>query len=249
MVFAPVTLEGIIFLVGEITLIILFGLLVFSLLLVWISILSINTGRLILPRFVKAGMVLVEGLAKAFFRLFGLEDSEVLTFFITLHNTMHKQSFAEIPPEERAIFFPQCLRSSRCPAHLSPEGLACRSCGSCSIGYWRKILSAMGYRVFIVPGSSFIKRMVRAYRPRAIIGVGCLTEVKDGLEMSDKMGLVSMGVVTQKDGCVETSVDWEKVMEVATLGVDPARIPPDASEVLFSSPPSQEESREGEHHE
>jgi len=246
---APVTLEGIVFLVGEITLLVLFGFLVFSLVLVWISVISINTGKLFFPRFVKAGMVLVEGFAKALFRLFGLEDSEILTFFITLHNSMQKQSFAEVPPEERAIFFPQCLRSSRCPAHLSPEGISCKSCGSCSLGYWRKVLAAIGYRVFIVPGSSFIKRMVRAYHPKAIIGVGCLAEVKDGLEMSDKLGLVSMGVVTQKDGCVETAVDWEKVMEVAALGIDPEKIPKEARAALLPAVPSQEEGGEGEDHE
>ena len=85
----------------------------------------------------------------------------------------------------------------------------------------------MGYRVFSVPGSSFIKRMVKKYRPKAIIGVGCLAEVKEGLEMSDKLGLVSMGVVTLKDGCVETLVNWEDVLEIALLGVDPSRIPYD----------------------
>ncbi|MCQ8894759.1 MAG: DUF116 domain-containing protein [Methanolinea sp.] len=249
MTFSPVTVEGIVFLVGEITILILLGFFFFSLLLVGISILSISSGKLYFPRFLKAGMVLVEGFAKALFRLFGIEDSEILTFFIKLHNTMNKKSFAEIPVRERAIFFPQCLRSARCPAHLSPEGLACRNCGSCSIGFWNRVLSRMGYRVFIVPGSSFIKRMVRAYHPRAIIGVGCLSEVKDGLEMADKIGLVSMGVVTQKDGCVETSVDWDKVMEVATLGVDPATIPPEAMDAVFFSPPLQEQGREGENHE
>ena len=223
--------QSLVFLIGEITIVVIIGVFFFALILVALSIYSINTGRLYFPRFLKAGMVLVEGLAKSLFRLFGLEDSEVLTFFINLHNTMNKKSFSEIPVSERAIFLPQCLRSARCPAHLSPEGLKCRSCGECTIGFWRKILEAMGYRVFIVPGSSFIKRMVKKYHPRAILGVGCLSEVKEGLEMSDKMGLVAMGVVTLKDGCVETLVAWDKVMEVATLGVPPAGIPPEAKEV------------------
>jgi hypothetical protein len=85
----------------------------------------------------------------------------------------------------------------------------------------------MGYRVFSVPGSSFIKRMVKKYHPKAIIGIGCLSEVKEGLEMADKLGLVSMGVVTLKDGCVETLVNWEGVLEIALLGVDPSQIPPE----------------------
>ena len=40
-----------------------------------------------------------------------------------------------------------------------------------------------------LPGSSFIKRMVKKYRPQAIIGVGCLSEVKEGIDMADKLGL------------------------------------------------------------
>jgi hypothetical protein len=223
--------QNIVFLIGEITIVVVFGIFLFSLILVGLSIYSISTGRLYFPRFLKAGMVLVEGLAKALFRLFGLEDSEVLTFFINLHNTMNKKSFSEIPVSDRAVFLPQCLRSSRCPAHLTPEGLKCRSCGECTVGFWRKVLEKMGYRVFIVPGSSFIKRMVKKYHPRAILGIGCLSEVKEGLEMSDKIGLVSMGVVTLKDGCVETIVNWDQVMEVAILGVAPGDIPAEIKEL------------------
>ena len=85
----------------------------------------------------------------------------------------------------------------------------------------------MGYRIFIVPGSSFIKRMVKKYRPKAIIGVGCLSEVKEGIDMADKMGLVAMGVVTMKEGCVETLVNWADIYEVAVLGVDPKLLPED----------------------
>ena len=215
----------VVFIVGELTLSIILGLILFALVLVIISLYSIKRGKLYFPHLLKAGMVFMEGLIKALFRLFGLEDREMLSFFVQLHNSMNKKAFEEIPVAERAIFLPQCLRSSRCPAHLTPEGLKCRSCGECSIGYWRKILEDMGYRLFIVPGSSFIKRMVKKYRPRAIIGIGCLSEVKEGLEMADKLGLVAMGVVSLKEGCVETLVDWDDVMEVALLGVDPAMYP------------------------
>jgi len=164
---------------------------------------------------------------KAMFRLLGIEDREMLSFFIKLHNTMNAAAFAPIPVTERAIFMPQCLRSSRCPADLTPEGLKCKNCGQCTVGEARVLLERLGYRIFIVPGSSFIKRMVKKYRPKAILGIGCLAEVKEGIDMADKMGLVVMGVVTLKEGCVETIVNWSDVYEVATLGIDPALIPED----------------------
>lgn len=220
-------LNQFIFIIGEITLLFILGSFLFAILMVILALISIRRGKIYFPSLIKSGMVLVEGLMKAFFRLFGLEDLQVHAFFIQLHNSMNKRAFEAVPVPDRAIFLPQCLRSAKCPAHLTPEGIKCKCCGLCMIGYWLPVLERMGYRVFSVPGSSFIKRMVRKYRPKAIIGVGCLGEVKEGLEMADKLGLISMGVVTLKEGCVETLLDWEMLIEIAKLGVDPATIPPD----------------------
>ncbi len=211
--------------IGQVTVIIILSALLISFILVVISLYSIRKKKLYFPELIKAGLVLLEGVMKAMFRLLGLEDREMLSFFIKLHNTMNAAAFAAIPVTERAIFMPQCLRSSQCPANLSPEGLKCKNCGQCTVGEARVLLERLGYRIFIVPGSSFIKRMVKKYHPKAILGVGCLAEVKEGIDMADKMGLVVMGVVTLKEGCVETIVNWQDVYEVATLGIDPALIP------------------------
>jgi len=215
------------YLVGEVAVVLIFGAMVTAFILVVISIYSIRTGRLYFPTLIRSGLVFFEGLMKAFFRLLGLEEHEMLSFFIKLHNSMNIAEFERIPVSERAVFMPQCLRSSKCPANLTPEGLKCRNCGQCTVGDARIMLEKMGYRVFIVPGSSFIKRMVKKYRPKAIIGVGCLSEVKEGIDMADKIGLVSMGVVTLKEGCVETLVNWGDIYEVAILGVDPKLLPED----------------------
>jgi hypothetical protein len=231
-------IDQIIYFIGEITLLLIFGVLIFTVVMVTVTAISIRRGKIYFPSFLKASMVLLEGLSRALFRFFRLEDNQVHSFFIQLHNTMNKKAFEGVPVPERAIFLPQCLRSSKCPAHLTPEGLKCKCCGLCSIGYWLPILERMGYRVFSVPGSSFIKRMVKKYHPKAIIGIGCLSEVKEGLEMADKLGLVSMGVVTLKDGCVETLVNWEGVLEIALLGVDPSQIPPEIVHVTDTAVPA-----------
>ena len=225
--FEFITWNDLIYLIGEITVIIIFGVLLTAFILVIISIYSIRKGRLYFPSLIRSGLVFFEGVMKAFFRLLGLEEREMLSFFIKLHNAMNTAEFERIPVSERAVFMPQCLRSSKCPAHLTPEGLKCRNCGQCTVGEARTILEKMGYRIFIVPGSSFIKRMTKKYHPKAIIGVGCLSEVKEGIDMADKMGLVAMGVVTMKEGCVETLVNWADIYEVAILGVDPKLLPED----------------------
>src|SRR5512137_473001 len=221
------TWNSLIYLIGEFTIIIILGALITAFVLVIISLYSIKKKRLYFPRLIKSGLVFLEGLMKAMFRFFGLEDRELYTFLIKLMNSMNSAEFSKVPVTERAIFIPQCLRSSRCPAHLTPEGLKCKNCGQCDVGEARLLLERIGYKVFIVPGSSFIKRMVKKYRPKAIIGVGCLAEVKEGIDMADKIGLIVMGVVNLKEGCVETFVNWSDIYEVATLGVDEHSVPED----------------------
>jgi hypothetical protein len=222
-----ITLHNLIYIIGELTIIVILGALITAFVLVIISLYSIKQKRLYFPQLIKSGLYFLEGIMKGMFRFFGLEDRELYTFSIKLMNSMNATEFARIPVEDRAIFIPQCLRSSKCPAHLTPEGLKCKNCGQCDVGEGRLLLERMGYKVFIVPGSSFIKRMAKKYRPKAIIGVGCLSEVKEGIDMADKMGLIVMGVVTLKEGCVETIANWPELYEIAVLGIDPASVPDD----------------------
>ncbi len=211
---------GLMTLIGEITFFLILGMVLAAVALAIIATASITRGKFYLPRILIPGMVLLEGLVKAICKLLGLDDKDLITFFITLRNTMNTKAFAGTPVEQRAVFLPQCLRSAECPAHLTPEGLKCRRCGRCTVGENVAWLEGIGYRVFIVPGSTFIKRMVKKYRPKAIIGVGCLMEVKDGIDMSDRIGITAIGVVNFKDGCVETVADWAGVRDAALLGIE-----------------------------
>ena len=173
---------------GAMALLLIGAVLVVAVVLLVLTLASIRSGRLYFPRLLRPGLTALEGVMRALFKAVGLEDEEMLAFFVKLGNTMNARAFAEIPVAERAIFMPQCLRNAACPADLTPEGLRCKRCRRCTVGEAMDVLEGLGYRVFIVPGSSFIKRMVRKYRPRALIGVGCLVEVKEGLEMADKIG-------------------------------------------------------------
>ncbi|MBP2132434.1 hypothetical protein J2128_000355 [Methanomicrobium sp. W14] len=210
--------EQLMFTIGEIAVILIAGFLIFSTIVVALSFYSIKKGHFYFPRLVKSGITISEGMAKGLCKFFGLDDKELTAFSIRLHNAMNLTAFSEIPPEKRAVFLPQCLRSASCPANLTPEGLICRRCGRCEIGAHIDILERMGYKVWIAPGSTLIKRMVKKYRPEAVIGVGCIIEVREGLELLDKINLTGMGVVTLKDGCVETILNWNDLMDVATLG-------------------------------
>ncbi len=215
MAFDLFSLDQVILVLGQITLLILAALVILGLVLAVLIAFSIRTGRLVFPRLFLAGMALVEGIIRALCGLLGIEDRELTEFVIRLHNRLNQGKFDHIPAKNKAIFLPQCLRSTKCPAHLTPEGLICERCMRCEIGRSIDHLEAQGYSVHIVPGSTFIKRIVKAEKPKAIIGVGCLMEVKEGLMLADRLGLVAMGVITLKDGCIETLVNWTEINDLA----------------------------------
>ena len=153
--------NGTMILLGEATVLIVVVLLATALILLVIALVSVRRGHLYLPRIMKPGFFLLEGLVKAICRFFGLDDRDLISFSIKLQNSMNKKSFEAVPVEKRAVFLPQCLRSARCPANLTPEGIWCQGCGLCTTGEAIRESLHLGYRVFIVPGSSFIKRMVK----------------------------------------------------------------------------------------
>jgi hypothetical protein len=132
---------------------------------------------------------------------------------VRLRNYINTKKFLNTPYEKRFIFIPQCLRSVQCPAKLTPEGIMCVNCGRCGIGEAKKYAEGMGYKLFIVPGSSFIKRIIKKYRPGAIVGVGCHMEIKEGLDLCHSHGIPARGVPLSTSGCVATSIDWEAFYE------------------------------------
>jgi len=218
---------------GELLLIFIAFWLVFSILMAILIVISIHKKQMYFPRLLRPFFTIMEGTVKTVCLLLGVDGKELMEFLIRIDNEMNYSNFAKIPVDQRVIFFPQCLRARDCPARLTPDGLKCVSCGRCGLGRAVPALNEAGYKTFIIPGSTFIKRMVKKYQPKGMIGVGCMMEVKEGLQMGRKISMTTIGVITKTDGCVETTMDYEELMEVASLGLDkPVVMEPEHCEEL-----------------
>jgi len=214
------TWEDLMIFIGEITFIVLVGLFLVGLVLALIIMISVRRGRFYFPRLIKPGLSIAGSVVKGVCRLVGMNEDDLAMFLINMRNKMNREDFSKTPVSERAVFLPQCLRSTKCPSRLGPEGLKCMHCKRCGISAAVDHLEKMGYRVFIMPGSTFVKRMVKKYRPGAVIGVGCLMEVQEGLDLANRLGLPALGLVMLRDGCVETDLNWDELFEMASLGLD-----------------------------
>ena len=74
------TWHNLMYVIGEVTVIFILGVLLASFVLVVISLYSIKKGHLYFPRLIKAGIVFLEGFMKAFFRLSALRIRRCLRF-------------------------------------------------------------------------------------------------------------------------------------------------------------------------
>lgn len=209
-VMLPVQIDTIFYLVGKAVVVAAILILLLSVLGAMLVLYSFKTGHLFAARLMLISISLLESVIKAIFWIARIEDTIVDDVGVRLRNYINRQKFLRVPKEERFIFMPQCVRSTECPAKLSPEGIKCVSCGRCEVGAAKKYAEGLGYRFFIVPGSSFIKRIMKKYRPKAVVGVGCQMEIKEGLDLMHRYDIPAMGVPLTRSGCVSTTLDWEQ---------------------------------------
>ncbi|MFZ3113184.1 DUF116 domain-containing protein [Methanothrix sp.] len=209
----PEYLNQLFYLIGQAVVLLAAAVLIISILVALLILYSFKTGNFFAARYMLLGIMLLEDVIKSLFWVARADDSMVDDVGVRLRNYINTKKFLNTPYEKRFIFIPQCLRSVQCPAKLTPEGIMCVNCGRCGIGEAKKYAEGMGYKLFIVPGSSFIKRIIKKYRPGAIVGVGCHMEIKEGLDLCHSHGIPARGVPLSTSGCVATSIDWEAFYE------------------------------------
>lgn len=149
---------------------------------------------------------------KKLFKALNFDENLVDTIGIEVRNGLNEEPFKEIPPEETLIFLPHCLRHRDCEAVLQEQGLICTDCKKCSIGVIKRKSEPLGYKLYIVPGSSFVKKIVKENKFKAVIGVACHED------LSQTMMLLSdycpQGVLLTRTGCFETKVDVKTILEL-----------------------------------
>ena len=163
------------------------------------------------PSFILFVVDLLYSPFKSIARLLKLDDHLIDDIAIKVRDDVNKDKFREIPAEKTLIFLPHCLRHRDCPATLQKEGLNCTECGLCSIGAIKKKAEPLGYKLYIVPGSSFVKKIVMENKFQAVIGVACHEDLNQMMMLLSDF--YPQGVLLEKTGCFETKVNVKKVFE------------------------------------
>jgi hypothetical protein len=155
---------------------------------------------------------------KALAKIFKINEAVIDKMIVKLMNKVFLNTFKKSGYSDRALFLPQCLRNSDCSAKLGADGIACVKCArECNVKEAKIEAEKLGYRVFIVPGGGFIRRIAAKHKPKAVVGVACLPEVMMGMESMNKARLPSQGVVLLRSGCLNTVADMSELKTVLAL--------------------------------
>jgi len=135
---------------------------------------------------------------------------------LALKNRANKGRFAR--SRKRLLLAPTCLRHLECPAPSTRRGIQCRGCGKCKIAEIKADAERLGYRFYLLTGSSFVPQIVAEEQPDAALLVACPYECNKVMMALGR--LATCGVPLDRDGCVNTDVTLERVAEALRLGLD-----------------------------
>ena len=93
------------------------------------------------------------------------------------------------------------------------EGLP--NCGECKVSAVVVKAESLGYiGVRILKGGSAVGRLLGELAPRAVLGVACSFEGALGMLECERKGIPAQFVPLLRDGCADTDVELDEVMEL-----------------------------------
>ena len=131
-------------------------------------------------------------------------------------NKANLAKFSAVPFSERIILVPQCMRNvSKCKAKETGAYYICTECMACKAGSISKKSNELGYKgLYILKGGRIVEKLIAELNPKAIAAVACFYEGSEGIKLCEKNNITVQFVALTKDGCVDTDVNLDEVIEV-----------------------------------
>jgi hypothetical protein len=156
-----------------------------------------------------------------FFEMLGEESKQGAPFpelcraIVSRKNTDNAAAFAKVPYAERMVFIPHCMRVvGTCRAEEKASEYVCARCGACPAAGIIGMAESLGYAgVKMLKGGSAVMKLLDELKPKAVLGVACGFEGALGIMECERRGVVVQSVPLSRDGCADTHVDLNDVLE------------------------------------
>ena len=136
---------------------------------------------------------------------------------INLKNSYYRESF--LKTSKRALFIPHCCRKfmdARCKADFDLETASymCNHCSEdCLTNQATKLGKKEGYDVYILPGGSCIRKIIKKNKYEGIVGIACTDELKLAEGILREFDISLQGIPLLKNGCSGTRFNFETLQK------------------------------------
>ena len=136
---------------------------------------------------------------------------------LQIKNLVHEEEFKNA--NEKILLVPHCCRKYmdwRCKADFDPDvsSYFCNHCSpDCLANQATELGKENGYKVFILPGGSGMKKIFERTNCDAVSGIACPEEIKLGLKVAESKGLAVRGIPLTKNGCANTRFNLRSLKE------------------------------------
>jgi hypothetical protein len=118
-----------------------------------------------------------------------------------------------LAPDQLLVLVPHCLQNTGCPHKITVEIDNCRRCGKCCMGNLLDLRDRCGVRMGVATGGTLARKLIKDYRPRAVVAVACERDLTSGIQDSNPLPV--LGVTNERPfgPCHNTFIDTSRVEE------------------------------------
>ena len=130
-----------------------------------------------------------------------------------IKNSIHKESF--VKTNKRVLFLPHCCRKymdSRCKADFDPKtsSYICKHCSNdCQVHKATGLAKKENFDVFVLPGSSCVKKIFQKNSYDGVIGVACTEEIGLATKILERFNISVQNIPLIKNGCSGTKFNFK----------------------------------------
>lgn len=144
-------------------------------------------------------------------KLFKIDVDRIKRSFIEVNNQMVRASVFRLAPEQLLVLVPHCLQNTQCPHKITVKIDNCRRCGKCCIANLLALRDRCGVRMGVATGGTLARKLIKDYRPRAVVAVACERDLTSGIQDSNPLPV--LGVTNERPfgPCQNTFIDAGRV--------------------------------------
>ncbi len=206
LLYHPITLMHQVILISAVAFIII-GIVVFAfgvggiVLTIWLA----QTIKPLQP-LIRVAMSMLFPFALGLGRIFHIDVDRIKNSFISVNNELVRTNPLKLRPEQVLLLAPHCIQENTCPHKVTNDINNCRRCGKCQVSDLLTMRDQYGIRVGVATGGTLARKLVKEYRPKAIVAIACERDLASGIQ--DCSPIPVLGVLNDRPfgPCFNTSV-------------------------------------------